>query len=133
MYSSLNYSVYNYVCTTLVVFMCTTLVLFVCTTLVVFVCTMVGERGRVAEKCHIQIFLFFPNFSAPFIYTSCANRAQLATAWSTGGTCTVCGHPTMSNYFTMYYYKIVGVAVLAFWLSLLLPTISYQCYFLLFK
>ena len=67
----------------------------------------------------------------------CANRAQLATAWSTGDTCTVCGHPTMSNYFTstrdtctvcghptmsnyftMYSYKIVGV--LAFQLSLLL-------------
>ena len=29
----------------------------------------------------------------------------------------------MSNYFTMYYYKIVGVAVLAILLSLLLPTI----------
>ena len=29
----------------------------------------------------------------------------------------------MSNYFTMYYYIIVGVAVLAFHLSLLLPTI----------
>ena len=69
------------------------------------------------------------------IDTSCANRAQLATAWSTRGTeaqvlfvatlvnvlfvatptssigvyyfctCTVCGHPT-------YYYKIVGVAAL---------------------
>ena len=33
-------------------------------------------------------------------------RAQLATAWSTGDTCTVRGHPTMSsNYFTMSYYK----------------------------
>ena len=54
--------------------------------------------------------IFF-SFLAPFIYsmTSCANRAQLATAWSTGGTCTVCGHPTMSNFFTMYYYKIVGI------------------------
>ena len=28
--------------------------------------------------------------------------------------CTVCGHPTMSNYFTMYSYKKIGVAVLAF-------------------
>ena len=46
-------------------------------------------------------------FLASFIYsrTSCANRAQLATAWSTGDTCTVCGHPTMSNYFiTMSNY-----------------------------
>ena len=61
-----------------------------------------------------QIFSIF--FSAPFIYsrTSCGNRAQLVTAWSTGDTCTVCGHPTMSNYFTMYFYKIEGVAVLAF-------------------
>ena len=41
-------------------------------------------------------------------------RAQLATAWSTGDTCTACGHPSMSHYFTMYFYKIVGVAVLAF-------------------
>ena len=64
MYSSLNYSVYNYVCTTLVVFVCTTLVLFVCTTLVVFMCTMVAERGRVTEKHHIQIFSykFFGSF-----------------------------------------------------------------------
>ena len=46
-------------------------------------------------------------FSAPLIYTtSCANRPQLATALSTRDTCTVCGHPTMSNYFTMY--KIVS-------------------------
>ena len=52
-------------------------------------------------------------FSGSF-HTSCTNRAQLATAWSTRDTCTVCGHPTMSNYFTMYSYKIVGVAVLAF-------------------
>ena len=46
------------------------------------------------------------------IDTSCAG-AQLAT----GGTCTVCGHPTLciTTYFTMYYYKIVGVAVLAFY------------------
>ena len=44
MYSSLNYSVYNYVCAILVV----------------FVCTMVAERGRVAEKRHIQFFLIFP-------------------------------------------------------------------------
>ena len=82
--------------------MCTTLVLFVCSTLVLFVCTTnshlgVTERGRVEEKCHIQILIFFSSF-----HTSCANRAQLATAWSTGGTCTVCGHPTMSNYFIMY-------------------------------
>ena len=72
----------------------------------------VTEKGRVAEKAiYKQIF----NFLAPFIYSiSCANRAQLATAWSTRDTCTVCGHPTMSNYFTTYSYKIVGVAVLVF-------------------
>ena len=58
-----------------------------------------------------------------YIYTSCANRAQLATAWSTRDTCTVCGHPTMSNYFTMYSYKIVGEAVLAFTYCS-----SYHCY-----
>ena len=51
-------------------------------------------------------------------------RAQLATAWSTGGTCTVCGHPTMSNYFTMYYYKIVGVPVLGS-----LPAITATSYY----
>ena len=64
-------------------------------------------------------------FLAPFIsfHTSCANRAQLATVWSTGDTCTVCGHPTMSNYFTMYSYKTVGVAVLAFTYCS-----SYHCY-----
>ena len=34
--------------------------------------------------------------------------AQLATAWRTGDichVCIVCGHPTMSNYFVMSYYK----------------------------
>ena len=63
--------------------------------------------------------------------------------------CTVCGHPTMRNYSlacttinssrssssslpaitATSYYKIVGVAVLAFRLSLLLPTIEvkYTC------
>ena len=39
MYSSLNYSVYGYVCPTLVVFVCTTLVVFMCTTLILFVCS----------------------------------------------------------------------------------------------
>ena len=48
-----------------------------------------------------QFFSFFWLLSYIVGYTSCANRAQLATAWSTGDTCTVCGHPTMSNYFTM--------------------------------
>ena len=54
-------------------------------------------------------------------YTSCANRAQLATAWSTGDTCTVCGHPTMSNYFTMY--KIVAALAFAY-------RSGYHCYYL---
>ena len=81
-----------FVCTTLVLFVCNTLVLFMCSTLVLFVCTTnshqgVAERGWVAEKRHIQIFLQL-----------FGSRAQLATAWSTGDTCTVCGHPTMSNY-----------------------------------
>ena len=63
MYSSLNYSVYNYVCSTLVLFvcstlvlfMCSTLVLFLCSTLVLFVCTTnshlgVAKKGRVADR-----------------------------------------------------------------------------------
>ena len=94
--------------------MCTTLVLFVCLT-IVLVCIvfysytqMVMTLCWVTERGHIQTFFWLLS------YTSCANRAQLATVWSTGDTCTVCGHPTMSNYFTMYSYKIVGVAVLAF-------------------
>ena len=37
-------------------------------------------------------------FVVVFIYTSCANRAQLATVWITGDTCTVCGHPTTTNW-----------------------------------
>ena len=48
-------------------------------------------------------------FSAPFIYSRIP-----AVPIGHGDTCTVCGHPTMSNYFTMYSYEIVGVAVLAF-------------------
>ena len=76
MYSSLNYSVYNYVCTILVVFMCTTLVLFMCTTLVLFVCTMDAEKGWVAETGHIQLFLVF-YFLAPFIYSRTSLRLPL--------------------------------------------------------
>ena len=58
--------------------------------------------------------------SYPLVFMVAVPRAQLATAWSTTDTsCTVCGHPTMSNYFTpTNIYKIV--AVLAFRLSLLL-------------
>ena len=67
------------------------------------------------------IFLVGLLFLLIFSITSCANRAQLATAWSTRDTCTVCGHPTMSNYFTMY--KIV--AVLAFTYCS-----GYHCYYL---
>ena len=64
-----------------------------------------------------QIFSkFFGSF-----HTSCADRAQLATVWSTGDTCTVCGHPTMSNYFTMY--KIVAVLAFAY-------HSGYHCYYL---
>ena len=37
--------------------------------------------------------------------------------------CTFCGSSCVLLYH-VYYYKIVGVAVLAFWLSLLLPTIK---------
>ena len=85
--------------------------------LLVYHTQMVTPGSRKAlGSCRKRSYTNFFNFSAPFIYsrTSCANRAQLATVWSTGDTCTVCGHPTMSNYFTMYFYKIVGVAVLVF-------------------
>ena len=73
---------------------------------------VVARHLGVAERGHIQFF------SSPFIYyvvglPSCANRAQLAAALSTGDTCTVCGHTTMIIYFTMYSYKIVGGAVIA--------------------
>ena len=40
--------------------------------------------------------IFFFSYNAPLILA--VPGAQLATAWSTRGTCTVCGHPTMSNY-----------------------------------
>ena len=63
------------------------------------------EQLRDTNKFFLKLFGYF--------HTSCANRAQLATVWSTRDTCTVCGHPTMSNYFTMNPYKIVGVAVIA--------------------
>ena len=125
-----------FMCTTLVLFMCTTLfvcTIFMCTTLVLFMCPTivlvcivftthkwfhlgVTRHLGVTESGCIQTC--FGSF-----HTSCANRAQLATVWSTGDTCTVCGHPTMSNYFTMYSYKIVAVAVLAFAYHS-----SYHCY-----
>ena len=73
------------------------------------------RRGESLDEC---LSLEAGIFSQCSLHTSCANRAQLASGWSTGNTCTVCGHPTMSNYFTMYSYKIV--AVVAFQLSLLL-------------
>ena len=54
--------------------------------------------------CTTNSHLIFGSFNRPGTETippppppprnnSCANRAQVATAWSTGGTCTVCGHP----------------------------------------
>ena len=75
---------------------------------------IIGLLGHRKRSCNRK--RSYTNFLAPFIYsrTSCANRAQLATAWSIRDTCTVCGHPTMSNCFTMYSNKIVGVPVLAF-------------------
>ena len=54
---------------------------------------MAAEKGHVIERGPIQFF-------------SGANRAMLATAWSTRDTCNFRGHPTTSNYFTMYPYKI---------------------------
>ena len=59
-----------------------------------------------------------------FNHTSCANRAQLATAWSTRDTYTVLWPPHyMSNYFTMYSYEIVAVLAFAY-------CSSYHCYYL---
>ena len=42
-------------------------------------------------------------FLAPFIYSRIVGllavpRAQIATPWSTGETCTVCGHPTITHW-----------------------------------
>ena len=88
MFSSLNYSVYIYVCTTLVLFMCSTLVLFVCSTLIIFVCSTlvlfmcntlvlfmcttnshlgVAERGWVADRGRRQSDKFF---GSAFAYCS---------------------------------------------------------------
>ena len=98
-----------FMCTTLVLFMCTTLVLFMCTTLVLFMCPTVvlvcivfysytnGHTWELQGTWESQKEVIY-NFFLLLSYTSCANRAQLATVWSTGDTCTVCGHPTMSNY-----------------------------------
>ena len=84
------------------------------------------RKARASEEpfhtCTVCGHPTMSNYSLPctpisfLIYsrTSCANRAKPATVWSTGDTCSVCGHPTMSNYFTIYFYKILGVAVLAF-------------------
>ena len=93
--------------------LCTIIIVY--TISVYYFSILVTKKGRVTERGHIQTF-----FSSSF-HTSCANRAQLATVWSTRDTCTVCGHPTMSNYFTIY--KIV--AVLAFTYHS-----GYHCYYL---
>ena len=83
-------------------------------TQVLFVATPLLQIG---STCPLLYFTTTYTISVYYF----ANRAQLANAWSTGDTCTVCGHPTMSptmcNYFIMY--KIV--AVLAS---------SYHCYYL---
>ena len=70
---------------------------------------MTASHWRQKQLCSAPLII-----SRIWYDTICANRAQLATAWITGDTCTVCGHPTISNYFTMYFYKIVVVAVVAF-------------------
>ena len=76
-----------------------------------------GEESPCTTASHWrQKQIFFGSF-----HTSCANRAQLATAWSTRDTCTVCGHPTMSNYFTIY--NIVAVLAFAY-------RSGYHCYYL---
>ena len=63
---------------------------------------------------------FIQNFLTPFIYsrTTCANRAQVATAWSSRDTCTVCGHQLL-----YHVYKIVAVVAFTY-------HSSYQCYYL---
>ena len=92
-------------------------------TRVLFVATPTfRRRGESLDDClSLEAKTIF--FLAPFIYsrTTCANRAQLATAWSTGDTCTVCGNPTMSNCFTIY--KIVAVLAFAY-------CSGYHCYYL---
>ena len=52
---------------------------------------MVTEKGCVTEKGYKN--KYFGSF-----HTSCALLAQIATAWSTRDTCTVCGHPTTTNW-----------------------------------
>ena len=101
-----------FMCSTLVLFMCSTLVLFMCSTLVLFMCSTL-----VLFMCSTLV-LFMRSTLVLFM---CSTLVLFMC--STLGTCTVCGHPTMSNYFAMYSYK------LAFRLSLLLPTISvkYTC------
>ena len=47
---------------------------------------MVAEKGHVTEKGHIQIFQLLS-----FYLLLAVPRAQLATVWSTGDMCTVCG------------------------------------------
>ena len=69
------------------------------------------------ETCNRSGVCLFFRFFSHFML------AQLATVWSTADTCTVCGHPTMSNYFTIY--KIGVVAVLAFTYHS-----GYHCYYL---
>ena len=57
---------------------------------------------RISEdKNQTQKSMYIPWFLSSGLYGSCVG-AQLATARRTGGTCIVCGHPTMSNYLTMY-------------------------------
>ena len=80
--------------------------------------------ARGAIWAHIQIVgLAFASASASLRVLFVDTPASTISVYYCS-MCTVCGHPTMSNYFTMYYYKIVGVAVLVFRLSLLLPTIK---------
>ena len=67
---------------------------------------MVTEKGRVAEKGHVQT-----NFLAPLIkdhYSSCANRAQLASHCMEHWRHMFCLWPP--DYFTMYSLCIMSSA-----------------------
>ena len=92
-----------FMCTTLLLFMCSTLVLFVCTTLVLFVCT--------------TLVLFVCTTLVLFMCTT-----LLLYTWESEGTWESQSCTNFFNFLAPFicnsFYKTV--AVLAFWLSLLL-------------
>ena len=69
------------------------------------VCT-VAKRGRVAERGWRQTNFLQTNFSATLLVgLAVPNGTASHCMEHRRHMCTVCGHTTMSNYFTMSYYK----------------------------